>query len=101
MSNKRCGFGGMGKREYFQSRINTMKKSFLLRAVLVVFLGLTMTVARAQYVPIPDANFGTWLYNNGYSSCLRGNSVNDYQSWSAVRINTFNSLIIINQKFIL
>jgi uncharacterized repeat protein (TIGR01451 family) len=38
-----------------------------------------MSAARAQYVSIPDSNFGNWLYNNGYSSCLTGNGTVGYQ----------------------
>lgn len=29
--------------------------------------------ADAQFVNIPDANFRTWLNNNGYASCMNGN----------------------------
>lgn len=57
-----------------------MKHSFLLRAVLVVFLGVTMSVARAQYVPIPDVNFGNWLNNNMRPvQCMIGNSAIGWQ----------------------
>ncbi len=31
--------------------------------------------ANAQYVTIPDANFVSWLNNNGYASCMNGNQM--------------------------
>ena len=41
---------------------------------LLLFISISFA-ARAQYVAIPDSNFGNWLYNNGgFSSCMTGNS---------------------------
>jgi len=55
-----------------------MKKNILSRFILLCSLCIVMSTARAQYVAIPDSNFGNWLYNNGYDSCLTGNSVSGY-----------------------
>ena len=45
------------------------------RTLLVLLLVLTVSIAgHAQYVAIPDSNFGKWLNTNGYASCLSGNS---------------------------
>ncbi|MES2619646.1 MAG: T9SS type A sorting domain-containing protein [Bacteroidota bacterium] len=40
---------------------------------LLLFIFFTLT-AKAQWVSIPDTNFGTWLNTNGYSACLQGNN---------------------------
>ena len=52
---------------------------FLARIALLLCLCITLFTARAQYVAIPDTNFGKWLNNNGYSSCLTGNSTTGWQ----------------------
>ncbi len=49
---------------------------------------LSFGILRAQYVPIPDAGFGTWLSNHGYSSALTGNSAAGWQ------LDTTNSLVL-------
>ena len=51
-----------------------MKKNLLSRLLLLCSLFVAITAAHAQYVAIPDTNFGNWLYANGYDSCLTGNS---------------------------
>ena len=56
-----------------------MLNSTLTRILLICSLCVTLSTARAQYVAIPDTNFGNWLLNNGYSSCLTGNSVSGFQ----------------------
>ena len=56
-----------------------MKKIYLSRFLFLCSLCLTLSTARAQYVAIPDSNFGNWLLNSGYSSCLMGNSVSGFQ----------------------
>ncbi len=56
-----------------------MLNSTLSKFILLCGLCITMTTARAQYFAIPDTNFGNWLYNNGYASCMIGNSVSGYQ----------------------
>ena len=50
-----------------------MKTKLLL---LILVIGTAFTQVRAQYVAIPDSNFGKWLYNNGYSGCMTGTSPN-------------------------
>lgn len=47
-----------------------MKKLILFSA----FLFCTTLLAKAQWVSIPDSNFGKWLNGSGYSQCLQGNS---------------------------
>src|SRR4051812_22736485 len=48
-----------------------MKK---LQHLLIVMMMTAAITSDAQYVAIPDANFGTRLNTHGYSSCLTGNS---------------------------
>src|SRR5688500_14626514 len=47
-----------------------------LRLLLSCFIisNLSITDCKAQWVSIPDTNFGTWLNTNGYSACLQGNN---------------------------
>ncbi len=52
-----------------------MKKQLL---ALVLVLG-GWFYSQAQWVSIPDTNFGTWLSNNGYTQCLQGNSTFGWQ----------------------
>ncbi|MBK7389203.1 MAG: T9SS type A sorting domain-containing protein [Bacteroidetes bacterium] len=47
-----------------------MKKIIIL---LVLQSVLLCTNGLAQFVNIPDANFRSWLNNNGYASCMSGN----------------------------
>jgi hypothetical protein len=56
-----------------------MKNRYLLRLYIVLCLCISLSSARAQYVAIPDSNFGNWLNTNGYASCLTGNSVSGWQ----------------------
>jgi uncharacterized repeat protein (TIGR01451 family) len=56
-----------------------MKTNLLSRLLIFCSLFLTLSVAKAQYVAIPDTNFGIWLYNNGYATCLTGNSNTGWQ----------------------
>ncbi|MCW3127267.1 MAG: hypothetical protein JWO03_2925 [Bacteroidetes bacterium] len=57
-----------------------MKTLLTLRRILLFCcFCCTLSVARAQYMPIPDANFGTYLYNNGYASCMTGSSGSGWQ----------------------
>ena len=55
-----------------------MKKNILSHLFLICSLLITITTARAQYVSIPDTNFGNWLYANGYDSCLTGSSTSGW-----------------------
>jgi uncharacterized repeat protein (TIGR01451 family) len=56
-----------------------MKKSILLRIVFLCSICLMISTVRAQYVAIPDSNFGKWLFGSGYSACLIGNSTAGWQ----------------------
>ncbi len=48
---------------------------------LLLSFCVTITVfsAQAQWVSIPDTNFGKWLNTNGYNMCLQGNSTVGWQ----------------------
>ncbi len=48
-----------------------MKKKIIF--FIVVHSVCVYTNVLAQFVNIPDANFRTWLNNNGYASCMSGN----------------------------
>lgn len=65
-----------------------MKKSTFCKLLLFYCLFLMLGSARAQYVAIPDVNFGDWLHSNGFSSCLTGNAVSGYN------LDTTNTLVI-------
>lgn len=56
-----------------------MKRYLYLPTLITTILCITLTTARAQYVAIPDTNFGNWLFRNGYDSCMTGNSISGYQ----------------------
>lgn len=45
---------------------------------LTVFLLFSLAI-QAQWVSIPDTNFGTWLNSNGYTNCLQGNNTVGWQ----------------------
>jgi hypothetical protein len=47
-----------------------MKRTLL---ALLLILGIS-TASHAQYVAIPDVNFGIWLNTHGYATCMTGNS---------------------------
>lgn len=51
-----------------------------LRLLTVVWLLLFFNhTTHAQWVSIPDTNFGKWLNTNGYGQCLQGNSTTGWQ----------------------
>ena len=52
-----------------------MKNIFVTTCVLLC----SLCTAYAQYVAIPDSNFGNWLNKNGYAECLKGNSQDGWQ----------------------
>ncbi len=54
-------------------------KNLLRSVVLSSVLCLMSFVSHAQWVSIPDTNFGTWLNTNNYSQCLQGNSTVGWQ----------------------
>ncbi len=58
-----------------------MKKHLLLLRLVSSFLILhfTFLISSAQWVSIPDTNFGTWLNTNGYSACMQGNNTTGWQ----------------------
>jgi hypothetical protein len=59
----------------FRSQTPHMKKNLLS---LLFILALTFS-SRAQYVAIPDSNFGKWLDTAGYTTCLIGSSAVGWQ----------------------
>ena len=48
-------------------------------ALLSVVLIGSVSAASAQYISLPDSNWGKWLNGHGYSSCLTGNSSSGWQ----------------------
>jgi hypothetical protein len=52
-----------------------------MKKLLLAFLLLTGInfCSHAQWVSIPDTNFGTWLNTRGYSACLIGNNTAGWQ----------------------
>ena len=57
-----------------------MKKNLLRSLVLSLFFVLgSWFCTSAQWVSIPDTNFGTWLNTYGYSACLQGNNTVGWQ----------------------
>jgi uncharacterized repeat protein (TIGR01451 family) len=64
---------------YNKHKTFAMKKINFSRILLVCSLCIIFSTAHAQYVAIPDSNFGNWLLNNGYSTCMTGNSVSGFQ----------------------
>ncbi len=56
-----------------------MKKHLLRLGLFIIIYQASITNAKAQWVSIPDANFGTWLNFYGYSQCLQGNSMVGWQ----------------------
>ncbi len=56
-----------------------MNKHLLRTVVLSCVLCLMFVVSKAQWVSIPDSNFGTWLDTNGYTSCMQGSNALGWQ----------------------
>ena len=56
-----------------------MKKHILSTAFLFIIFNCSFLITKAQWVSIPDSNFGTWLNTNGYSACLQGNNTVGWQ----------------------
>ena len=50
--------------------------AFRKRILLALIFCFLLHFTKAQFVTIPDANFVTWLNNNGFSSCMNGNQLN-------------------------
>ena len=55
-----------------------MKRSILSVGLLLCLCCFSLPKANAQFTAILDSNFGNWLLNNGYASCLSGNSVSGF-----------------------
>ena len=66
--------------------LSMKKKTTLLLLALGIFLNTSLF---AQFVNIPDANFRTWLNNNGYASCMNGTMMDTTCSLivSATKVN--------------
>ena len=57
-----------------------MINSTLSRVLLIFSFCIVMSSARAQYIAIPDSNFGNWIrHNGGDSVCLTGNGTVGWQ----------------------
>ena len=66
--------------------LSMKKKTTLLLLAFGIFLNTSLF---AQFVNIPDANFRTWLNNNGYASCMNGTMMDTTCSLivSATKVN--------------
>jgi Leucine-rich repeat (LRR) protein len=64
-----------GNKKFGNFKHHTMKKITLL---MMLLLGLGYA-GRAQYVAIPDTNFGTWLNTHGYATCMTGSNAAGWQ----------------------
>src|SRR3954463_10836618 len=51
-----------------------MKRFLRVLAFSIIINQLSIINSNAQWVAIPDTNFGTWLNTNGYAACLQGNN---------------------------
>ena len=72
-----------------------MTKFLKALSIFIILIVATKDV-KAQFVTIPDANFVTWLNNNGFSSCMNGNQLNTSCSavQNAIQINCSNAGIL-------
>ena len=46
---------------------------------LLLLLALTMSLAKAQFITMPDTAFGSWMNANGYASCMTGSAATGWQ----------------------
>ena len=53
--------------------MSPMRTNLLRIAILLIIFNLSFIITRAQFVPIPDPGFVTWLNGNGYAACMNGN----------------------------
>jgi uncharacterized repeat protein (TIGR01451 family) len=67
-----------------------MQNSTFRSILLMCLLCTVLMTARAQYVSIPDSNFGKWLYTNGYSTSMTGSSSSGWQ------LDTSSSFVVNN-----
>ena len=69
-------------------------KTNLRYLIISLLLGVS-AVTNGQFVAIPDANFRTWLNNNGYASCMSGNNLDTTCSVvvNATKVNCSNQNI--------
>ena len=56
-----------------------MKPSLLRTAALFIIFNCSFIITKAQWVSIPDSNFGKWLNASGYSACMQGNNSTGWQ----------------------
>jgi uncharacterized repeat protein (TIGR01451 family) len=67
---------------YIYSTKHIQMKDFfssVKKSLLVFCATIAAFSAQAQWVSIPDTNFGKWLNTNGYNMCLQGNSISGWQ----------------------
>src|SRR3954463_5002756 len=51
-----------------------MKRFLRVLAFSIIINQLSIINSNAQWVSIPDTNFGTWLNTNGYAACIQGSN---------------------------
>jgi hypothetical protein len=66
---------------------------------VLAFIVLHCSCANAQWVSIPDTNFGTWLNTNGYTACLQGNNTTGWQMDTTCNKVVTDTLIDMNYGF--
>ena len=66
--------------------------------ILICTMLLCLSAARAQYVAIPDSNFGNWLHANGFATCLTGNGTIGYHLDTTASVLTSTTTITISNK---
>jgi Leucine-rich repeat (LRR) protein len=55
--------------------VASLPRVIKISLVFVACWLLNYPTAKSQYVTIPDANFVSWLQNNGFAACLTGNQL--------------------------
>lgn len=77
-------------------KINTMKRSIKKLTILCTML-LTLGMLRAQYIPLPDTDWGDYLDGAGYHSALSGSHATGwYLDTTNAAVQSATSISIIN-----
>ncbi|MES2621304.1 MAG: T9SS type A sorting domain-containing protein [Bacteroidota bacterium] len=75
-----------------------MKTNLLRTLVFSCVLCLVCLSLQAQWVSIPDTNFGKWLNTNGYVVCMQGNSQVGWQMDTSCPVVMGTTSVICNLK---
>lgn len=66
------------------------------KALLFFFFALSFFIGKAQWVNIPDTNFGNWLVQNYPSTCVQGNSLIGFQMDTIVIVDSVLPILNLN-----